>query len=116
MGSCIVLVRLGVVNWCDLDVALASVGGTKNTVVLLPQSILLGTIGGVYHEVASTLTEVWTVLTASLEEADGGVVRSIVSDGLRLPFSIRNVVVRSYGRCILTTVFRIIFNVSVEIH
>ena len=87
--------------------------------MLLPQAILLGVAtSGVDHEVASTFAEVWTVLSATgFKEADGGVVRGVVADGLGwATFTIRNVVVRSHGGSILATVFRVIFDVSVKIH
>ena len=80
MSPCIVLLRMSIVNRRNLNIALTT--STKNTVVLLPQSILLATItvGVVDHEVASTLAEVWTVLTTGLEETDGALSPGISRD------------------------------------
>lgn len=52
--------------------------------------------------------------TSTFEEADSGVVRSIMSDCLNL--SRVDVVVRGYSGCILATVFGICFYVAVEIY
>jgi len=69
----------------------------------------------VNHEVASAFTKVRTSFTTStFEEADGGVVRGIMSDCLNL--SRVDVVVRGYSGCILTTVFGICFYITVEIY
>lgn len=95
-------------------IASSSITSSDDTIMLSPQTVFSITCC-INHKVTSTLTKVRTSFTTStFEEADGGVVRGIMSDCLNL--SRVDMVVRGYSGCILTTVIGILIYVTVEIY